>query len=320
MNTTTPMDTPPTRIRPDPATEASDRLSRWETFTFAAAHSGVSLLYRVLSLRGLYRFGQWFGTVEWLINYKRRRRFAASLREVLGREPSAGERRRATLDFFRRSRCDKLFYLIFDRIPRDVALDLLSIGNQQRLDEAVTRGRGVYIALSHHGPHHVAAMLMALRGYKVAGVRDRREGGLRRYIQDRCDRLHPEFRRMRVIFADGYPRDIYRCFSEGYLVGSAMDVSRVRHPNQKIEEVTMFGEPRSFLTGPLRVAIRCRAPVLQAFIIPQADFRYRLEITASLVDPDVEAGEAETYAQAVRSYAENVEAHVRRSPALLTRL
>ncbi len=45
-------------------------------------------------------------------------------------------------------------------------------------------------------------MLLALNGYKTAGVRDRNEGPLRRYVQGRFDRRHPEFQRMRVLFAD----------------------------------------------------------------------------------------------------------------------
>ena len=134
---------------------------------------------------------------------------------VLGRRPTPRERRRATREYFRRTRCDKLFYLVFDRISRDKAMSLFSIRNRDLLDEAAGRGRGVYVALSHHGPHHIAGMLMALHGYKTAGVRDRQEGGMRRWVQNRFDHLYPEFRRMRVLFSDGYPRDIYRSFRQG---------------------------------------------------------------------------------------------------------
>ena len=215
---------------------------------------------------------------------------------------------------------DKLFYIIFDRIPRDKAMTLISIGNQSLLNDAVARGRGVYMAMSHHSGLHVIAMLLALKGYKTAGVRDRREGAIRRYVQDRFNRLHPEFQRMRVLFADSYPRDIYRCLQEGCLLGSAMDVSRVRHSNQKMEEVMMFGGKQPILSGPLRIAIRCRAPVLQAFVVPEKAFRYRLEIVAALVDPDRVEDEEAVIAQAVRTYAANVEEYIRASPSLLSRI
>lgn len=318
----------PSTMRPSTTTSVISRarpadpagLTVWEYVSFTIAHAMTGWLLACLSLSGFYRFGRMFGTLEWLINHKRRGRFSATLQRVLGRVPTAGERRRATREFFVRTRCDKLFYLILDRIPRDKLMALLSIGNQALLDEALARGRGVYLAFSHHGAHHVIAMLMALKGYKTAGVRDRREGAIRRYVQQRFDRVYPEFQRMHVLFADGYPRDIYRCFKDGCLLGSAMDVSRVRDPNQRTEEVAIFGEKRPFLSGPLRIALRCRAPVLQAFIVPEDGFRYRLEIVEILVDPEKVRDEAAAVARAMHTYADNVERHLRASPSLLSRV
>lgn len=295
-------------------------LNWWAYATFTLAHAASSALLLCLTLPGLHWFGRVLGTFEWLINYKRRRRFAAALRQVLGREATGAERRRWTREYFTRSRCDKLFYLIFDRIPRAKAMSLLSIGNQELLDRSLSRGRGVYMAMSHHGALHVVSMLMALRGYKTAGVRDRREGAMRRYIQERFDRQYPEFARMRILFADSYPREIYRCLSDGFVLGSAMDVSRVRQPNQKTEEVIVFGETRPFPSGPLRIAHRCHAPVLQAFVLPENGFRYRLEIVEMLIDPDVATNEDAAVAEAMRTYATNVERYVRESPSLLTRV
>jgi len=295
-------------------------LSLWEYVSFTIVHTLVAGLLSVLSLGGLYRLGRLFGTLEWLVNYRRRRRFGAALRNVLGHKPMAAQRRRATREFFMRHRCDRLFYLIFDCLPRDKALALFSIENKDLLDSALARGRGVYLAMSHHGPYHVAGMFLAMHGYKVAAVRDRREGGIRRYIQGRFDRLYPEFQRMRVIFEDSFPREIYRCFHEGFVLGSAMDVRRVRRAGQKAEEVTIFGEKRQFLTGPLHIALRCRTPVVQAFILPERGFHYRLQIVGMLADPEDVKDEAAAVGEAVRTYAANVERFVRASPSLLSRL
>lgn len=294
-------------------------VSLWERCSLAAVHVAASFLLTCLSLRGLYLFGRLFGTVEWLTNYKRRRRFAAVLQSVLGRKPTGREKRRTTREHFMRSRCDKLFYLIFDRIPRDKAMNLFTIGNQSLLDQSLARGRGVYLAMSHHGPHHVLGMFMAMRGYKSMAVRDRNEGAMRRFVQLRFDQRYRDFDRPLWIHADSYPREIYRRLREGFVLGSAMDVTRIRNPRQKAHEVTVFGEPRLFLTGPLRIALKCHTPVLQAFIVPGRAFRYHLDIVALLVDPDDVRNEAETIAQAMATYAANVEAHVRAAPSLITR-
>jgi len=296
------------------------KVTFWESASFTAAHAVASGLLLGLGLSGLYRFARLFGTLEWLINFKRRRRFGAALEEALGRRPTPTERRRHTREFFMRTRCDKLFYLILDRIPRKRATRLLDIGNQPVLDEAVGRGRGVYVALSHHGPQHVIAMLFALRGYKTAGVRDRNEGAIRRFVQQRLDQRYPDLPKARMLFADSYPREIYRCLQDGYVLGSAMDVHRPRDPQQTTEEVVIFGQTRRFPSGPLRIALRCRCPALQAFIIPQRDFRYRLEIVGTLLDPDRIDNEPAAVAQAMRTYAANVERQVRAQPSLLSRI
>ncbi len=316
-----PDDSPsPSSPAPTDSSDDSSRISPWNRLAFGLTHLAVTILLRTLSLSGLYRFAQLFGTLEWTINFKRRRRFAQALLRVLVPPPTRAQRRRWSRDHFMQTRCDKLFYLIFDRIPREQALGLFTITNQPLLDQAHGRGRGVYMAMSHHGAHHVVALLTAMRGYKVAGVRDRREGALRRYVQTRLDARYPELGRMRVLFADSYPREIYRCFRENYLLGSAMDVSRVRSAQQKTTEVTVFGEQRAFLSGPLRIAHRCKTPVLQAFVVSEARFHYRLEIVGWLMDPEKELNEEHAVEQAMRTYAANVEQQIRATPSLITRL
>lgn len=296
-------------------------LSFWERTSFGIAHGAASALLSILGMAGMYRFGRFFGVIEWLINFKRRRRYGRALHEVI--HPLTGrDRRRHTREHFMQTRCDKLFYLVFDRIPREVALASLTIENGKALDDALARGRGAYVALCHHGPLHISGMLMTIRGYKVAGVRDRREGALRRYVQSLYDQKYPEFRRTRILYADSFPREIFRCLQDGYALGSAMDISRVRDPRQRYHEVSMFGRPQVFLTGPLRIAVRCKTPVLQAFIVPGRDFQYRLIIMGGLLDPDTCTAtndEEAAIARAIEKYAAQVESHVRQYPSLLTR-
>ncbi len=298
---------------------ADPALGLWKRLAFEVTHAATSMLLALLSLQGLYRFGRTFGTLEWTINYKRRRRFAAALRRVFGDDLRSADRRRWTREHFMHTRCDKLFYLIFDRIARARVEELLTVENEQLLQDAVAQGRGVYVAMAHHGALHVVALLMVLRGYKIVGVRDRQEGALRRFVQHRLDVRYPELGRMRVLFADSFPREIYRSFDDGYVVCSAMDVSRVRHATQKTEEVTIFGEQRAFLSGPLRIAFRRAAPALQAFVIPEPGFHYRVQILELLPDPSAVADEDSAVAQTMQQYARNVETFVRALPSLLTR-
>lgn len=219
------------------------------------------------------------------------------------------------------TRCDKLYYLIFDRIPRERALGGLTIRNRDLIDSALAGGRGVYVAICHHGPHHVGGMLMTLSGYKMAGVRDRQEGAMRRYVQGLYDQKYPEFGRAKILYANTFPREIYRCLKEGYVLASAMDVSRVRDPNQTYYEGEMFGRRQVFLTGPVRIALRCKVPVLQVFVLPGRDFRYELDFVGSLIEGGEQDGDEEALTQAaMKQYIRNIETYVEAHPALLTRM
>ncbi len=302
------------------STNASSPFTAWDKLSFGVAHVFVSAVTRLVGIRGLYFFGRGFGTLEWMINYKRRRRFARAYKKIAEANPSRSDLRRTSREFFCRSRCDKLFYLILDSIPKDKLRTHFVIDNKEMLDESLARGKGVYLAVSHHGAHHVTAMLLAIYGYRVALVRDGQESGLRKFVQDRFERLHPELPRLQVIFADAYPRDIYRCFKDGYILGSAMDVSRVRQAHQQFEEVTIFGERRKFLSGPLKIASRCGGKAIQVFLTCEPNFRYRLDVAQQLLDATHGSDKDENITAAMQLYATNVEKHVRRHPQELTRI
>jgi hypothetical protein len=55
-------------------------------------------------------------------------------------------------------------------------------------------------------------------------------------------------------------------------------------------------------------------------VLPENGFRYRAEIVGMLIDPDLSTDEDSAVAEAMRTYAANVERYVRASPSLLTRV
>lgn len=295
-------------------------LSWWTFASLTVNHAFASWLLAILSPSGFYRFGRLFGTLEWLINHKRRRRFARALEQVLDHKPSAAQRRRATREFFMRSRCERLFYLTFDRMLKCDAVARFTISNRDLLDDALARGHGVHIALAHQGDHHALGMLLTNGGYPTAGVRDRSEGPLRRFVQERFARRYPEIPLPRILFAGAFPRELYRVLQEGNVLVSLLDVAHVRGEHQKMQTVQIFGEKREFVTGPLRIALRCKSPVLQAFFIPERDFRHRLDIVDMLLDPEVITDEESAVAQALDTYAANVERFLRERPELVSRI
>ncbi|MFH0982910.1 MAG: hypothetical protein V2A79_15415 [Planctomycetota bacterium] len=311
----------PTTSQPVPPSPASPAdVGPWNRCAFQAVRVVLWLLAKALTLDGLYRLGQGFGLLEWCINYKRRRAFGRRLRQVFGAEFPPAVRRRVTRAHFQTTRCDKIFYLALDLLPREQVLKRFHIDNHELMDEGLARGHGVYVALSHHGAHHVAGLCLALLGYRVAGVRDRKEGAIRRFIQQKYDRKYPELHKLHIIFSDAYPREIYRCFENNYTLGSALDVHRPREPHQKAAPITIFGEQRLFLTGTLQIALRCRATVLQGFILSEPGFHYRFQLLGPLVEPDRSGDTPQLLADVLQTYAENIALYARRYPSHITRV
>ena len=307
---------PAVRPRPEKSVPWYDRAK------FAVVRGFLAAWVALFSLRGLYLFGRWFGFLEYLINFKRRARYRRELEQAFPEGLPRSRANRIILDYFRRTRCDKLFYLVFDRMPREKIMRRIRFHGRPVIDEAMARGQGVYVMLSHHGSHHVAGLLMALLGYRCAGVRDRNEGALRVYIQDKYSKTFPEIAAIRVLYADSFPRDIYRCFQENRVVASALDVGRVRGLQLKTCPVQIFGQTREFLTGTLQVALRCGATICQGFVVSRPNFYFRLIVKPALHVPAAgERGESpELISPIMQKYADNIAAHVREYPDHISRV
>jgi lauroyl/myristoyl acyltransferase len=311
-------------VRRPPANGSGDRRLSWYVRAkFALVRYLLWGWARMFSLKGLYMLGQAFGTLEYLVNFKRRARYRQALAKVFPEGMSAARRRKITLDSFRRTRCDKLLYLVFDRLPREKILHRVRFHGREHVDAALRRGNGVYLMFSHHGSHHVFGLLLSLLGYKVAGIRDRNEGAVRVYMQQRLNETFPEIAEtFRVYFADDFPRTTYRCFEDNYLVGSALDVSRVRGESSRTCPVRILGENREFLTGTLRIALRCGATIAQLFLVSRPNFYFRLIVQPPMYIPHGEENgdSPQLVADLMQRYADGIEAHVREHPDHLSRI
>lgn len=269
---------------------------------------------RCFSLSGLYLLGRFFGTLEYLVDYKRRRRVDLKLREYFKDELPASWRRRVTRQYFMRIRCDKMFYTIMDQLPRSKVMKRIKLFGEQNVTDALAKGKGVYVALCHFGSHHIAGLMMALLGYHLAGVRDPHESRVRRYIQEKYRRTFPEVSKMKLFAATSFPRGIYRQLKANRIVASLLDADRKRGRQTKTSTATMFGRPRDFLIGPLQIAIRCGATTLQGFVVSRKNFYYRLILTPPLIDPDSVTDESATIADVLQRYADGVEQFAREYP------
>lgn len=287
----------------------------WFTACRIATVRGFLVFWsRLFGLSGLYMLGRFFGTCEFLVDYKRRRRVIRKLTELLGDELTPGRRLAHTRRYFMRIRCDKMFYTIMDRIPRAKLMKRIKLIDGHLIDEGLARGKGVYVALCHFGSHYIAGLMMSLLGYEVSGLRDPKESAVRRYIQQKYRETFPEVATMAVFPANSFPRQVYRRLQNNTLVASLIDPDRKRSENAKWTTVTMFGEERELLAGPLQIAFRCGATTLQGFVVSRKNFYYQLIVKPPLVEPGMERDDDVTIQQAAQRYAVQVEKFARKYP------
>lgn len=306
------------------AQELADQMksiSWYNRAKYALVRGFLTGIMRLTGLRGLYWLCCAFGTCEWLILFAIRRRVEARLRQMLGTRLTDKQIRTAAYRYFTRLRCDKTIYLIFDKIPKHKILERIDFENRQYIEDALKRGNGLYVMISHYGSNFLAGLLMALEGYRVAGVRVRKEGALRQYVRLKYTQTWPEFRQLRMYYAGAFPRGLYRSLRENWVVATALDVGRERAKNQGTIKINLFGQEYTFLTGTAQIAVRCGAPIIQGFVVSCKDFRFRLVAKEPLWDPQTgPQDEQAALQQIMQRYAANLEDLLQQYPCHISKV
>src|SRR5262245_28859688 len=126
----------------------AERVSWFERLKFGALRWFMWWIVRAFSLKGLYLFGRFFGTCEYAVNFKRRARYRAELKQVFPDGLSRWREQTIIRSYFRRTRCDKMLYLVFDRLPKEKILKRIRFHGREHLDAALERNLGPYVLLT----------------------------------------------------------------------------------------------------------------------------------------------------------------------------
>lgn len=310
---------PPKSKTVHPTEREPANLSAWQKFSFTCMRVIIKGTLRLFGLNGLYKLSCFFGWLEFLVDYKRRKRTYRIQSVVWNESTPKSERRKWVIRNFIRLRCDKVFYLIFDLLPKDKLAECFEIENRGALDDGVARNKGVYAMTSHIGSTHVIGMLTAFLGYSISGVRAPNEGAMRRFVQERWDQKYPDCPPIILIYTGDFVRPIYRLFKDNYILGSSLDVTKIPDENMRTIPVKLFGKEQQFLLGPLLIAIRCKTTILQAFSISLPGFRYRLDFLGPFTDPEKPDESPEALARIMQEYADNIVEYAHRYPDHITK-
>lgn len=249
-------------------------------------------------LAALWRVAQFCGRMEYQFCHRRRRRVRRALQSQIANAREL-DIERCVRRWFRRMRCDRWFYLIADRVPRAELVARVAIVGEEHLRDAVGQGRGVMALLSHHGSHDLLPVLIGGRGYRCAGIRARENRAARAYMQPRLAESLPELAEFETGLTASFPRQVLRWLGQGAIVGCAVDVIPPGFGQlRSVTTTDVHGRSRPFLTGPLRIARQQGAAVVQALLVSEPQYRFRV-----IVEPI--APEA-TLEQAAAIYAARV--------------
>jgi lauroyl/myristoyl acyltransferase len=296
----------------------TESLSLYVRIKYMIVRMFLLMIVKPAGLDGLYRFGQFFGYCEYLIQYKKKRRIRRRMKHIFGRPLSKKEVNRIVRRYIIRIRCDKMIYTIMDKIDRKDLVSRVEILNREYLENAISRKKGTFFMFSHQGSHHLGGIFLILSGFQVMGLRDPKESKLRRFIQNEFEKTFPEFKDLEITPNDSFARNFFHAFKDNRIVAAAMDTWRTRE-NVRTVEVKIFGHKREIMSGMTHIALRSHASILVGFIISLPCYRYQIILHPLLNDPDKDTDAPETVQRVMQDYVKIIEEHVQKYPCHISK-
>lgn len=160
-------------------------------------------------------------------------------------------------------------WILLDRMTEAQLKGLVDIEGREKIERVLARGKGVIVLTAHIGNWEFLAAYVALFI---------RHGGVvgRKVYVDEYDRLLVEMRRKKrveTIYSTDSPKRILKILRDNCVIGIL--------PDQDVEYlngvfVDFLGRPAYTPTGPVAISLASGAEIVPAFLIRQADDRYRI--------------------------------------------
>lgn len=160
-------------------------------------------------------------------------------------------------------------WILLDRMTEAQLKGLIDIEGREKIERVLARGKGVIVLTAHIGNWEFLAAYVALF-IRPGGVVGRKV-----YIEE-YDRLLVEMRRKKrveTIYSTDSPKRILKILRDNCVIGILPDQD-VKYINGVF--VDFLGRPAYTPTGPAAISLASGADIVPAFLIRQADDRYRI--------------------------------------------
>ncbi|MDD2752540.1 MAG: lysophospholipid acyltransferase family protein [Candidatus Omnitrophica bacterium] len=267
-----------------------------------------SLIIKLIPKPGLYAFAEGIAAFGYLVAIKQRRIASESLKLAFGKEKSKDEITRIAKDCFR-SMAKSAIEVMFLIDKPALLKKQVSLVNQQFLDQALAKGKGVVLVSAHFGNFPLLLARLSQDGYRVAGI-------MRPMRDLRVEKIFVEKR-------------------EKYNVRTIYSTPRNTCVNQTIETlrrnelvfipidqnfgtagvfVDFFGRKAATATGPVIFAQRTKASLVPCFIVRQEDNTQKI-----IFEPEIDLEEGKTSQETIEINIQKltrvIEAYIRKYPA-----
>ena len=255
----------------------------------------VRTIVRLLPLSGVRAAGAMLGRVVYHVDGSHRRVALANIAEALPSKPPA-ERRLVIRNVFAHFGSMLLELIKIDTLSDEEILRRVESEGEERLWQALGRGKGVLMYTGHFGYWEVHAIALALRVQPLSVMA--------RPLDN--PKLHDMLERIRtrtgnsVIYRQGAIRKVLRELAANRMVAILID----QH----------LHTPDATTTAVAALAMRTGAPVSPAFALPLPNGRYRLVYEHAVEPPALDSPDA--IKEFTQRCTDVLEMYIRRHPEL----
>jgi KDO2-lipid IV(A) lauroyltransferase len=281
------------------ASAASRERSRRPPLLAGSYRAGARIL-RVVP-RGLRHAAAAPGGAAWYwLSPGQRRAALDNYAAALGRERSDPEVARVARRAFQNyGRMLMDFVLIGSLTPAEL-LARVTLDGRDRLDAALSRGRGAIMAVPHMGSWDMAGSYAGALGYKISAVADRFPGSLNEAVVATRQRFGMNV----IMLGRAAVRSLTEALRANHIVALLCDLEQ--GPGV---DVRFFGRHAVVPGGPAALAIKTGAALMPACQYATAPGRYNIYL-----DPPLDVGENETKERLMQRVIDRFEDFIRERP------
>lgn len=244
--------------------------------------SGIGFLVRGLPRPTMLRMGRFVGDFMYYC-VPVRKTITLNHLELSFPEKSAAERKKIARGTYQNFGMNIFEHLCIPALTNDDICSIVRLANEDVLQQALAKKRGVIIAGGHFGNWEYTSSAVAAYGYRLGVV----VAELSNKYMDKKINEHREATNAVMIPKGASTRAVIRLLRENGSIGMLMD----QDENEDGIFVDFFGRPCSTAKGPAAIALKTGASILFFAAIRQSDGT--INVVFEPIDIDYEAGATE---------------------------